>query len=94
MSATGVSLCGAPFVAVVQAPNLRNGDDPATAGPGYLARDGRIFVEGKMSPRPQIVSYESNEVTTQTSFRQDDHVIEAFASDRADHAFDVGALPG
>ena len=69
VSASGVSLCGASFVAVVQATNLRNGDDAAIGGPRHLARDGRIFVEGKMSPRSQVVGYESYEVATQTAFR-------------------------
>src|SRR5215510_5254864 len=86
-------LCRTPFVTVMQATNLRDGDDAAIGWPGHLARDGRIFVKGKMSPRSQVVGYESNEVATQTAFRDDDHVIPAFASDRADHAFDVGALP-
>src|SRR5262249_27671151 len=90
VSASGLSLCGTQIGAVVRGTNLRNDYDAASVGPGHLARDGRIFVEGKMSPRPQIIGYESNEVATQTAFGEDDHVIEAFASDRADHAFDVG----
>src|SRR5207249_7808314 len=40
-----------------------------------------------------IIQVRSNR-PTQRRFVEDDHVIEAFAADRTDHTFNIGALPG
>ena len=40
-----------------------------------------------------IIEHEASKVAEQVTFTEDDHVIQALAANRADHAFDVCALP-
>jgi hypothetical protein len=40
-----------------------------------------------------VILNESSEVLAQTSFPEHDHVIEAFASNSADHPFDIRTVP-
>ena len=81
---------------MVQTANLRKRDDPADFRPLDWPRLRRILVQAKakVSPALVVIGYESSEVAAKAVFRQDDYVIEAFASNRADHPFDEGALPG
>ena len=53
-----------------------------------------VLVQSEMRSALVIIVHEATEVVAETVFTGDDHVIEAFTADRADHAFDVGALPG
>ena len=53
-----------------------------------------ILVQAKVRPALVIVRHEASEVATQAACRPDDHMIETFAPDRANQAFNVGALPG
>ena len=47
-----------------------------------------------MRARPVVVPEVGSETTTKVSFVQNDHVVEKFTADRADHAFGEGFLPG
>ena len=78
---------------MVQAANRWERDDP----PGVRALDWpwlrRVLVQSEMRSALVIIVDEATEVMAKAVFSGDDHVIEAFAADRADHTFDVGALP-
>ena len=78
---------------MMQAAHLRKRDNPTDVRSLNWSRLRRILLQSEVRSAVVIVGEESNEVAAQAAFRQDDHVIEAFASDRADHAFDEGALP-
>lgn len=79
---------------MVQAAHLRKRDDPT----GFRSLDWpglrRIFVQSEVRPALVIIGHETSEVAEQVAFGRDDHVVEAFAADRAYHTLDVGALPG
>jgi hypothetical protein len=79
---------------MVQAPNLWERDDP----PGFRSLDWPwlrgVLVQSEMRSTLVIIVHEATEVVAKAAFTGDDHVIQAFPADRADHAFDVGALPG
>ena len=42
----------------------------------------------------KVVVYEATEVEPKAALTADDHVVQAFTTNRTDHAFDVGPLPG
>src|SRR5882762_5538827 len=46
-----------------------------------------------MRARAVVVAQVAVQATTEVSLIQDDHVVEEFAADGADHAFDEGILP-
>ena len=55
---------------------------------------GRVFFEPEVRPTAVIVPDVGTENAPKMRLVQDDHVIEALSSERADHAFDVRILPG
>ena len=79
---------------MVQAANLWERDDP----PGFRSLDWPwlrgVLVQSEMRSTLVIIVHETTEVVAKAAFTGDDHVIQAFPADRADHAFDIGALPG
>lgn len=55
---------------------------------------GRVLLEAEMRSTPMIVLPVGIEHAPQVRLVEDDDVIEALASNRADHTFDVRILPG
>jgi Tfp pilus assembly protein PilW len=78
----------------MQATHLGKDDDGTVRRALDWARLGRILVQSKMCPALMVVGHETTEVMAQASLTGDQYVVQALASDRADHAFDVRTLPG
>src|SRR5713226_10248560 len=57
------------------------------------ARFGRILLECEMSARAVVVAKVAAQTTTEVSLVEDNHVVEQFASDGADHTLGEGVLP-
>ena len=57
-------------------------------------RNGRIFVQGEVSPPLVIVGEVTLQVAVQRTLVPHDDVVETLASERADHAFHERILPG
>ena len=83
----------APDVAVMQATDLGNRDDPAEFRPLNSSAVGRILVKRKVSTRPVIVREVASQGTAQGSFAKDEDVIQTFAPDGADKAPRERVLP-
>ncbi len=87
-------LGGAAFVMVVEAADVRDGDDPAVARRLCCARDRRILVQRQVSPPLVVVDEITQQVAAERAFVPDDHVVEALPADGADDPFDERILPG
>ncbi len=59
-----------------------------------LASDRRVLIQRHMRPTGIVIFDELRQYRVQMPFVQDDHVIEAFPSQRAHHSFGNGILPG
>ncbi len=57
-------------------------------------REGRVFVQGEMGPRPVVIGEVPGEGPPQVPSIQDDQVVETLPADRADQPFHGGILPG
>jgi hypothetical protein len=66
-------------------PPLRRMDRPAVRC---------VFFQGKMSPRSIIVIGVASKDPFQMALSQDNHVVQAFLTYRADDSFGIGILPG
>ena len=86
-------LRGAALVAVVQAAHLGNRHDAAIRGPSGRPRDGRVFLERKMSSGAEIVVDVGVQDAAQPALRADDDVIEALPANGPDESLDVRVLP-
>jgi hypothetical protein len=79
---------------MVQAANLCERNHPT----GFRSLDRPwlrgVLVQSEMRSTVVVIVHEATEVVAKAAFSEHDHVIQAFTADRADHAFDVGALPG
>ena len=84
---------GRARVSVVQPANVRNGDHGSAPGRFNLAWGRRVAVQRLMGARDVIVIEIIREDVFQVRFVQHDHVVQAFAADRADQPFNVGILP-
>ena len=82
------------LVAMVQPANLWERDDATCFRSLHRPWFRSVLVQSEMRAALVIIVHEATEVVTETVFTGDDHVIEAFTADGADHALDVGALPG
>ena len=80
-------------VAVVESANLRQGYDIAELGWLDSAWRGRVLLESEMRARAVVVAEVAAKTTAEVSLVQDDHVVEEFAPDRADHTLGEGVLP-
>ena len=78
---------------MVQTTHLWEGDDGACRGWLYGARLWTILVEREMRPTLVMILKIGRQHTAQVTLIEDDDVIEAFATDRADDALDIGVLP-
>ena len=83
----------APLVAMVQAADLWEGNNGTCGGWLYRPRLRAILAEREMCAAPVVVVEVRRQHTAQVTLVEDDDVIEAFAADRADDAFDIGVLP-
>ena len=82
-----------PDVAMVQATDFGNLDDPAELRWLDWPSVGCIFVEREVSARPVIVRKVAGQDAVQVAFAQNEDMVEALAPDRADESFREGVLP-
>src|SRR4051794_20149587 len=82
-----------PFVPVMQPAHFGNGDNAAGIGELYTPSIGRILLQCEVRASPVIVKGERLKVPGQTSLVENDHVIEAFATNCANDPFDIRTLP-
>src|SRR5450759_1334185 len=54
----------------------------------------RVLLQRKVRPGLVIIRHKRFQVTIQTGLVEDDHMVDALAPNRPNHAFDVGPLPG
>ena len=85
---------GATFVVVMQPANVRDLDDRAAGWRLGNPRDGSILVQREVSAPLVIVREVALQVTVQRALVPHDDVIEALASEGANHAFSERILPG
>jgi hypothetical protein len=78
---------------MVQAADLREGDNGACGGWLYEPRLGAILVQREMRPAVVVILKVLGQHMAQVTLIEDDDVIETFAADRADDALDIGILP-
>jgi hypothetical protein len=78
---------------MMQAANLRNGEDSAALGRFHLALNGRVAIQRQMSPRKMIVVQVRSEDSSEVSLVEHDDMFEALSTDTADQAFNVRILP-
>ena len=78
---------------MVQAADLWEGDNVAGRGWLYRTRLGAILAEREMCSALVVVFKVCRQHAAQVTLIGDDDVIETFAPDRADDAFDIGVLP-
>src|SRR6516162_9285475 len=79
-------------VTVMKIAELRDCDDPADTRD--RPKEWTLLVEPPMGPGPMVVTEIRSQGSLQMSRVQDDEVVQAVSSYRADQAFDVGVLPG
>ena len=78
---------------MMQAADLRKGDNSASRGWLYGPRLWAILVQREMRPAVVVILKIRRQRTAQVMLIEDDDVIETFAADRADDALDIGVLP-
>ena len=79
---------------MVQTANLGERDDPTGFRALHWPWLRGVLVQSEMRSTLVIVGHEASEVVAKAGFTEDDHVVQAFTPDRADHTFDVGTLRG
>jgi hypothetical protein len=87
-------LSGATFIAMMQAGDLREGDDLASGWRLSWARFGTILVEREMRPRPMIILNIGRQGAAQVTLIENDNVIETLVPNRANDPLDISILPG
>ena len=80
------------FVAVVQAADLRNGENPSA--PLDLARFGCIFLQRQVRSRTMVVGKIALQDSLKVPLIQNHHVIQALPADGPDQSFSEPILPG
>ena len=83
----------ASFVSVMETPNLWNGYYRSEFWRLHGPRFRRVLTERQMCSRFVIVRHERPHMPVQRGFVDDDHVVQTFAPNRSDQAFNVGSLP-
>src|SRR6267143_2662476 len=84
---------GPPDVAMVEATDFANRDDPAEFRPLNWPAVGCILVEREVSARPVVVREVASQGTAQVLFAEDKDMIQTLAPDGADEALREGVLP-
>ena len=79
---------------MMQAADLGNRDDAATAGRLGLTFYRSVAVQGQMRPRANVVLEERFEDPLEMPFVEHDNMVQTLSSDRSDQAFYVRVLPG
>src|SRR5450759_4683015 len=79
---------------MMKSANLRQRDHPPKARWLYRPSRRRVLLQRKVRPGLVIIRHKRLQVTIQTGLVENDHVVDALAPNRTDHAFDVGPLPG
>ena len=87
------TLCRASFVTVMETADFRTHDDGSDGCLRGRSAIGRVLLECEVRSALVIVPDAGREDARKMRLVQDDHVIEALAPDRADHAFHVRILP-
>lgn len=85
---------GVSFVAVVQSTDLTQRHDWPDFRRLNRARLRRVFSQRQVRSGSVIVVKIGNESSSQRAFAENDHMVDAFAPDRTNDAFDVCPLPG
>ena len=88
------ALRGVSFVAVVETADFRHHDDGSDGCLSGRSSIRRVLVEAEMRSASVVVEKVRREDAPKMRLVHDDDVIETLPSNRADHAFDVGILPG
>ncbi len=83
-----------PTISMVQAADLRNRDDLAILGRINFSCDGRVAIQGQVSPRFVVVHEIRSKNSSEMSLVEDDDVVQALSPNRADQALYVRILPG
>jgi len=84
---------GATLVPMVKPAHLRDCNNPPCVWWLDRARLWRVLLQAYVRATPMIIVCEVSEVAIQAGFTEYDHVIQALAAQRADHALDIGSLP-
>ena len=82
-----------PDVAMVEATDFGNRDDPAKFRRLDWSSVGRILGEGKVRARPVIVREIAGQGAAQVAFAEDEDMIQTLLPDRADQPLCEGILP-
>jgi hypothetical protein len=80
-------------IPMMQAPEMRLGNDAAVRRRFDLARDGRVAGQRLVRTRLMIISKKAFEGSVQMPLAENDYVIEALATKGADEPLDIGILP-
>ena len=83
----------APLISVVKATDFGDRDDRRGGCSGQRSVIGRIFLEPEVRSGAMVTPDVGSQDAPEMRLVDDDHVIETFASDRSDQAFDVRILP-
>jgi len=78
---------------MMQAADLWKGDNGAGRRWLYGSRLRTILVEREMRAASVVILKVCRQHSAQVTLIEDNHMIETFAADRADDAFDIGVLP-
>jgi len=79
---------GAAFVVMLHAADVGDFDNRARGGRLNAPRHRGVLVERQVGPEPVIVGDVLAEVATKRTLVPDDHMVEAFAPEGTDQAFD------
>src|SRR5712664_2921877 len=90
----GAGLRRPPDVAMMQATDFGNRDDPAELRPLDWPCVGRVFLEREVSSGAVIVGEVAGQDAAQVPFAENKDMVQALAADRADEPFGEGILPG
>ena len=78
---------------MVQASDLRDSDDVSITRWGRGARDRRVLRQSQMSSGLVVVNQVGVQDATQVPLVENDNVIQALSTDRADYPLNVPVLP-
>jgi len=84
---------GAALVTMMESADLWNRNDLPKFRRLDRARLRCVLLQSQVRPASVIVVHEALKVPVEASFIEHDHVVQAFATNRADDPFDIGSLP-
>ena len=86
-------LCRAPLVTMMKTANFGYRDDLSGGRSTGRSVIWRVLLETEVRPTPMVVLNVGRQDAPEMLLVEDDHVIEALSSDRADQSLDVWILP-